>query len=90
MCTDGTLSTERTEPATAEAKHHQYEQWYEQVNTECDCNKADKCGDKYRAIVLNITAEGGINTKQQLKLLFFAAYNVSRYWRVSSKHYSKL
>ena len=90
MYTDGTLLIERTEPATAQAKHAQDEQWYARVNSECDCGKTEKCGDKYRELVPKITAEGVSSNAQLRKRLKDLLYNVSRSWTASSKHYSEL
>ena len=88
--TDSTLKIERTESATAEAKHDQYEQWYARVNSECDCDKTEKCGDRYRSIVQKIAAEGALSSSQQRLRLIKAVHNVQRHWFADSKHYSKL
>jgi diaminopimelate epimerase len=85
---DGTLPIERTESTTAQAKHEQYEQWYARVNAECDCNKAEKCGDKYRVIVQGITAKGAISNDQLCKKLNCSLSKLT-YWRTGSRHFRK-
>jgi hypothetical protein len=85
VCADGTLPLERTEPTTAQAKH---EQWCARVNDECDCNKAEKCGDKYRLIVQGITAEGAISNNQLRKKLNCSLLKLT-YWRTGSRHFRK-
>jgi hypothetical protein len=87
--TDGALPVERTEPATAQAKHDQDELWYDLLNDECDCDLAVKCGDKYKTLVKKITAEGAMSTSQQRAKLHKAVYDCKRFWRADSKHYSK-
>eukprot|EP00953_Heterococcus_sp_UTEX-ZZ885_P012668 7260-Heterococcus_DN1.PRE.3 len=86
--TDGTVPVERTEPATTEAKREQYEQWYARVNSECKCS-AGLCGDKYRAIVQEITAQGATSCKKQRELWRKRVRNISLRWCPQSKHYSK-
>eukprot|EP00953_Heterococcus_sp_UTEX-ZZ885_P010420 6082-Heterococcus_DN1.PRE.9 len=89
LYTDGTLPVERTEPATAQAKHDQDEQWYARVNSECGCDRAEKCGYKYREIVQKAAAEGALSTLQQRKRVIGSMAHVRDCWSVDSKHYSK-
>jgi hypothetical protein len=87
---DGTLSIERSEPATAEAKHDQYEQWYARVNSECDCSVAAVlCGDRYKAVMQTIAAQGATSCKKQRLRWCKRARNISYRWSPDSKHYSK-
>jgi hypothetical protein len=90
LYTDGTLPVERTEPATAQAKHDQDEQWYARVNSECDCNKAQKCGDRYRSVVHKITAEGATSNAQLRNRLNTSIAEIRLCWRSDSKHYTEL
>jgi hypothetical protein len=89
ICTDGTLPIERTEPKTAQDKHDQYEQWYARVNSECDCGRAEKCGDKYRSVLQKTVAEGVTSNARLRRLHVVLIANVRLYWRTDSKHYSK-
>jgi hypothetical protein len=88
--TDSTLKIERTESATAEAKHDQYEQWYARVNSECNCNTTEKCGDKYRCLVQKITAEGATSNAQLRNNLNAVITTLSKCWPSGSKHFRKL
>jgi hypothetical protein len=88
--TDSTLRIERTEPATAQDKHDQDEQWYARVNSECRCGKAEKCGDKYRTAVHDVKAEDAMNTLQEGRKLYMAVYHAQERSRPGSSHYSKL
>jgi hypothetical protein len=87
LYTDGTLPVERTEPA-AEAKHERYEQWYARVNAECDCNKAEKCGNKYKAIMQSIEAEGATSNAQLRHRLNTSLSRLTS-WRTGSRHARK-
>jgi hypothetical protein len=91
VCADGTLRIERTEPATTQAKHDQYELWYARVNSDCDYSRAEtKCGDKCRSVMQEIAAIAGSNTAQQRKKLFVVLYDIQRHWRnAGSSHSSK-
>jgi hypothetical protein len=88
LYTDGTLPVERTEPATAQTKHDQDEQWYARVNSECGCDRAEKCGDKYREIVQKAAAEG-VTSNAQLRVRLVNTLLKLTHWRAGSKHYSK-
>jgi hypothetical protein len=91
VCADGTLSIERTELGTAQAKHDQDEQWYARVNSECDCRRVGlKCGDKYRALVQKITAEGATSNAQLRNRLNTSLADIRLCWRSDSEHYIKL
>jgi hypothetical protein len=92
ICTDDTLPIERTEPATTQAKHDQDEQWYARVNSECECDQPEMCGDKYRAIVQAFTAveanSGGAQL-QRYKLNYRRQHHIKEKWQADSRHYSK-
>jgi hypothetical protein len=89
--TDGTLLIENNEPATAQDKHGQNEQWYARVNSECECDTPEKCGDKYRSIVETVTTPGLYpRTKKQHKQLVSSMFSLRNSWAADSKHRSKL
>eukprot|EP00953_Heterococcus_sp_UTEX-ZZ885_P010415 6082-Heterococcus_DN1.PRE.4 len=71
----GTLLIERTEPATAQARHDQNEQWYARVNSELETVT---------------TPSTYARTKKQHQQLVRSLYSLRHNWAADSKHRSKL